>query len=187
MAVCRPLPMRPPAPVIQAVRQAWHWQWLRLMAGLGPADAEGRYRRPAPAFGEPPPLPADAADGGHLLIVGRSCPWAHRAWLVWSLRQLQNSITCWWWNRTPGRALAVPGALRGLPHPGGALPPQRRPRGQPRHGALPLQPLRGEAAGERERRADRSAEPLALPRGLDLAPPEQAAVIGPWRERLQAT
>jgi putative glutathione S-transferase len=27
-----------------------------------------------------------------VLIVGRSCPWAHRAWLVWALRQLQQSI-----------------------------------------------------------------------------------------------
>jgi putative glutathione S-transferase len=27
-----------------------------------------------------------------VLIVGRSCPWAHRAWLVWSLRRLGGSI-----------------------------------------------------------------------------------------------
>ena len=26
------------------------------------------------------------------MIVGRSCPWAHRAWLVWQLRGLQSSI-----------------------------------------------------------------------------------------------
>jgi len=28
-----------------------------------------------------------------VLIVGRSCPWAHRAWLVWALRRLGASIT----------------------------------------------------------------------------------------------
>jgi putative glutathione S-transferase len=40
-----------------------------------------------------PPLPADAGTAGrYALIVGRSCPWAHRAWLVWSLRQLQDTI-----------------------------------------------------------------------------------------------
>lgn len=63
------------------------------MGGLGPADAEGNYRRPASAFASTPPLPADAAAADtHVLIVGRSCPWAHRAWLVWSLRQLAGSI-----------------------------------------------------------------------------------------------
>jgi putative glutathione S-transferase len=63
------------------------------MGGLGPADAQGRYRRPAGAFTALPPLPEDAdRPGGHVLIVGRSCPWAHRAWLVWTLRHLASSI-----------------------------------------------------------------------------------------------
>ena len=63
------------------------------MEGLGPADRDGHYQRPPAAFPALPPLPAQAATaGGHVLIVGRSCPWAHRAWLVWTLRQLQSSI-----------------------------------------------------------------------------------------------
>ena len=82
----------PPA-VVATARAGWHWQWLQLMGGLGPADAEGNYTRPEAAFTELPPLPSDAAEpGAHVLIVGRSCPWAHRAWLVWTLRQLQSSI-----------------------------------------------------------------------------------------------
>lgn len=82
----------PPA-VVRAARAGWHWQWQRLMNGLGPADAGGNYRRPASPFSQLPPLPANAAEGaGHVLIVGRSCPWAHRAWLVWQLRQLHSSI-----------------------------------------------------------------------------------------------
>jgi putative glutathione S-transferase len=82
----------PPA-VVSAARAGWHWQWLQLMQGLGPADRDGNYRRPASAFSALPPLPANAADAeSHVLIVGRSCPWAHRAWLVWALRQLQQSI-----------------------------------------------------------------------------------------------
>ncbi|MFS6818872.1 hypothetical protein AAF134_06265 [Synechococcus lacustris Tous-12m] len=32
------------------------------------------------------------AAGRLQLIVGRSCPWAHRAWLVWRLRQLEPSV-----------------------------------------------------------------------------------------------
>ena len=82
-----------PACVVATARATWHWQWLRLMAGLGPADAEGNYRRPAGAFSTCPPLPTTAGErGGHVLIVGRSCPWAHRARLVWGLRQLQDTI-----------------------------------------------------------------------------------------------
>jgi putative glutathione S-transferase len=90
------LPVRPLAPppwLVRGVREAWHWQWLRLMAGLGPADADGHYRRPQAAFTSLPALPADAdTTGAHVLIVGRSCPWAHRAWLVWSLRELGSTI-----------------------------------------------------------------------------------------------
>jgi putative glutathione S-transferase len=85
--------MVPAAPLVRTARLLWHSQWEVLMGGLGPADAQGRYRRPAAAFCEPPPLPAEAGEAGaHVLIVGRSCPWAHRAWLVWTLRQLGGSI-----------------------------------------------------------------------------------------------
>jgi putative glutathione S-transferase len=85
--------MRPPAPLIRTARRLWQCQWRQLMAGLGPADREGRYRRPASPFTALPALPPDAAGAGaHVLIVGRSCPWAHRAWLVWSLRRLADTI-----------------------------------------------------------------------------------------------
>jgi hypothetical protein len=85
--------LAPPPWLVRSARSAWHWQWRRLMEGLGPADASGHYRRPEAGFPALPPLPADAATAGsHVLIVGRSCPWAHRAWLVWSLRQLGGTI-----------------------------------------------------------------------------------------------
>jgi putative glutathione S-transferase len=85
--------MAPPAALVRTARSLWHGQWLALMQGLGPADGQGRYRRPSPAFGHCPPLPEDAAaPASHVLIVGRSCPWAHRAWLCWTLRQLAASI-----------------------------------------------------------------------------------------------
>lgn len=82
-----------PPLVVSSVRRFWHCQWRQLMGGLGPADADGNYRRPAGAFAAVPELPAGAADPGrHVLIVGRSCPWAHRTWLVWSLRGLGTSL-----------------------------------------------------------------------------------------------
>jgi putative glutathione S-transferase len=85
--------MAPPAALVRSARHFWRCQWQLLMGGLGPADGQGRYRRPAPAFGQRPELPAEAASpGGHGLIVGRSCPWAHRAWLTWTLRRLAPSV-----------------------------------------------------------------------------------------------
>ncbi|MFM7674106.1 MAG: glutathione S-transferase C-terminal domain-containing protein [Synechococcus sp.] len=179
--------MRPPAPVIQAVRQAWHWQWLQLMGGLGPADAEGRYRRPAPAFGDRPPLPADAAaEGSHLLIVGRSCPWAHRAWLVWSLRQLQASITLLVVEPDPkaGR-WRFPEPFEGC----AALADIYRRSGAPAGSPATVPCLYSRSAGTLL--VNESAVLIDLlnrwpsPGDLDLAPPEQATAIGSWRERLQ--
>jgi len=85
--------MAPPATLVRSARQLWHCQWRLLMGGLGPADSQGRYRRPEAAFTALPPVPAEAAEpGSHVLIVGRSCPWAHRAWLTWALRRLAPAI-----------------------------------------------------------------------------------------------
>jgi putative glutathione S-transferase len=85
--------MAVPPLVVAAVRRFWHCQWQQLMGGLGPADADGNYRRPAGAFTTTPAVPATATTAGaHVLIVGRSCPWAHRAWLVWTLRGLEDTI-----------------------------------------------------------------------------------------------
>ena len=85
--------MAPPATLVRSARELWQCQWRLLMGGLGPADRQGRYRRPAGAFTALPPLPPDAAEpGGHVLIVGRSCPWAHRTWLTWTLRELAPTV-----------------------------------------------------------------------------------------------
>jgi hypothetical protein len=85
--------MAPPALLIRTARELWQCQWRQLMGGLGPADAQGRYRRPASPFTTLPPVPDDAGEpGAHVLIVGRSCPWAHRAALVHSLRGLAGTI-----------------------------------------------------------------------------------------------
>ncbi|MFY8150272.1 MAG: glutathione S-transferase C-terminal domain-containing protein [Prochlorococcaceae cyanobacterium] len=180
--------MRPPAPVIQAVRQVWHWQWRQLMTGLGPADAEGRYRRPSPAFGERPPVPADAATAlGHVLIVGRSCPWAHRAWLVWSLRQLQGSIELVVVEPDPRAALwRFPEPFEGCR----TLAELYRRSGAPPGSPTTVPCLYSRSAGRLL--VNESAVLIELlnlwpsPTALDLSPPEQAEAIGRWRERLQS-
>ena len=87
-----------PPVVVTAARRSWRWQWQRLMGGLGPADAAGNYTRPSSDPLTPPALnPADllqrSADQRPILVIGRSCPWAHRTWLVHQLRHLHNSLT----------------------------------------------------------------------------------------------
>ena len=87
-----------PPVVVTAARLGWRWQWQRLMGGLGPADAAGNYTRPNSDPLTPPALnPSDllerSAGQRPLLVIGRSCPWAHRPWLVHQLRHLNNSVT----------------------------------------------------------------------------------------------
>ena len=89
-----------PPIVVTAARSGWRWQWQRLMGGLGPADEAGNYARPASDH-----LEADLPDPQLLLkrtgqnrphlIIGRSCPWAHRTWLVHQLRDLGDTLTLW--------------------------------------------------------------------------------------------
>ncbi|BEV36139.1 glutathione S-transferase C-terminal domain-containing protein [Synechococcus sp. M16CYN] len=67
------------------------------MDGLGPADAEGNYRRPSSDYLQaelpnPPDLEFRKTDQRPCLIVSHSCPWAHRAWLVYQMRGLKNSL-----------------------------------------------------------------------------------------------
>jgi putative glutathione S-transferase len=177
-----------PPPVVAAVRQVWHWQWLRLMGGLGPADDEGNYRRPPGAFAAPAELPATAGQpGGHVLIVGRSCPWAHRAWLVWTLRQLQGSIELLVVEPDPkaGRwRFAEPFegavALIDLYRCCGSDPRARA--------TVPVLYDRGEqriVVNESARLIELLNRWPAAAAAPDLAPPERAEAIGQWRERLQ--
>ncbi len=100
-----------------------------------------------------------------MLIVGRSCPWAHRAWLVWSLRQLGGTIELVVVEPDPeaGRwRFATPFA--GMQHPAGLSIASAGPRRGVRHraAALLLQPAAGAGGGERQ--ADRTAQPVARPK-----------------------
>ncbi|WP_320677551.1 glutathione S-transferase C-terminal domain-containing protein [Prochlorococcus sp. MIT 1300] len=87
----------PPA-VVAAARCAWKWQWNQLMNGLAPADSKGNYQRPPsqhqkaqiPILAELTKRPKEQLPR---LIIGRSCPWAHRTWLMHCLRGLSESIT----------------------------------------------------------------------------------------------
>jgi putative glutathione S-transferase len=88
--------MKVPPALVATARCLWQWEWQRLMDGLAPADSAGNFqRRPSQFSGAAlTPLVEQAinSQGKLCLIVGRSCPWAHRAWLVWSLRDLKELI-----------------------------------------------------------------------------------------------
>jgi putative glutathione S-transferase len=179
-----------PPPLVAGVRAAWRCQWRQLMKGLGPADAAGNYRRPESAFAATPELPATAADAGvHGLIVGRSCPWAHRAWLVWSLRQLAGSLEL---------VVVEPDPKAGrwrfdTPYEGAnaLVELYRRSGGDPK--ARATVPALYDRRGRRIL-VNESARLIELlnrwpaPEGApDLLPEEQAEAISHWRQRLQGT
>lgn len=180
--------MLPPPVLVGTARGLWHWQWRRLMSGLGPADPAGRYRRPEAAFATLPELPADADQpGSHVLIVGRSCPWAHRAWLVWSLRRLAGSIDllvvepdpaagrwrfpepfegCTMLTDLYGRSDAPPGTRASVP--------VLVSRGTGR--------ILGNESARLIELLNRWPAPAGSP---DLDPPERAEACAAWRQRLQ--
>jgi putative glutathione S-transferase len=177
-----------PPLVVSTARCAWQWQWRQLMGGLGPADAAGNYRRPPSPFNGRAALPRDAGEAGrHVLIVGRSCPWAHRAWLVWALRGLAASIELVVVDPDPqaGRwVFAAPflgcGSLQELYRLAGADPRARA--------TVPVLVDRLEQVivmGESARLIELLNRWPAGPGAPDLEPADQAEAISAWRERLQ--
>ncbi len=177
-----------PPLVVNTARCAWHWQWQRLMGGLGPADADGNYRRPPSPFAERAALPAQAAEPGrHVLIVGRSCPWAHRAWLVWALRGLESGIELLVVDPDPqaGRwVFAQPflgcTTLQQLYRRAGAAPEARA--------TVPVLVDRRDCrvvVGESARLIELLNLWPAAADAPDLEPACQAATIADWRTRLQ--
>ena len=86
-----------PPIAVAAARLGWSWQWNQLMNGLAPADQAGNYRRPdsqhqkALVLNENELTNRPKSQLPHL-IIGRSCPWAHRTWLVYQLRGLYNNL-----------------------------------------------------------------------------------------------
>lgn len=177
----------PPPWLVRGARSLWHWQWLQLMGGLGPADAQGNYRRPPAAFGEAIALPGDAAEAAaHVLIVGRSCPWAHRAWLVWGLRALAGPIELVVVEPDPDAGRwRFPEPFEGC----GTLAELYSRCGAP-PGARATVPLlysrhRQEVVVGESARLIELLNRWPSTRGLNLDPPDQRQATAAWRERLQ--
>ncbi len=86
-----------PPIIVDAARKSWKWQWERLMQGLAPADSAGNYQR-VPSQVKDALIPNQknlinrSTNDLPMLIIGRSCPWAHRTWLVYEIKELHNEL-----------------------------------------------------------------------------------------------
>lgn len=86
-----------PPIAVRTARNGWHWQWNQLMNGLAPADKEGNYQRPISQHQKIIVRSLNDLSNRSkaqlpTLIIGRSCPWAHRTWLVYELRNLNEKL-----------------------------------------------------------------------------------------------
>ncbi len=86
-----------PSAIVKSARRFWKWEWMNLMNGLAPSDKKGNFCRvPSQKLTTSIPVSSDlmgrAKEDLPILIVGRSCPWAHRTWLMFELKNLKDQI-----------------------------------------------------------------------------------------------
>ncbi|MEL6138330.1 MAG: glutathione S-transferase family protein [Cyanobacteria bacterium J06626_23] len=87
----------PPGLVVKTGRFAWTTLWHIMMSKLAPRDKSGAYVRPESAFRHWVETTAQAlhpsAARRYELIVGMSCPWAHRTLVTRALKGLESAIS----------------------------------------------------------------------------------------------
>ena len=89
--------MTTPTLLVRAARKIWSFEWRVLMNALAPSDSSGNYKRPQnpqkqiqiPLKEDLKSRPSSQMPG---LIIGKSCPWAHRAWMIYQIKGLKRSI-----------------------------------------------------------------------------------------------
>ena len=86
-----------PSIFVKAARHIWNFEWQILMNGLAPSDSDGNFKRPINLQKKiqiPTKEDLKCRDSNQLpgLIIGKSCPWAHRAWMVYEVKGLKKSI-----------------------------------------------------------------------------------------------
>jgi len=89
--------MATPPIFVKAAREIWNCEWKILMNGLAPSDSKGNYKRPVNLQQEiiiptKEDLENRASDQMPYLIVGKSCPWAHRVWIMHEIKGLKATI-----------------------------------------------------------------------------------------------
>ena len=86
-----------PTILVKTARQVWKFGWKILMNGLAPSDLKGNYKRPKNIqkkiqIPSKKDLKNRASDKMPYLIIGKSCPWAHRVWIMYEIKGLKKSI-----------------------------------------------------------------------------------------------
>ena len=89
--------MATPPIFVKAAREIWNCEWHILMNGLAPSDSKGNYKRPENLQKEiniptKEDLENRKSDQMPYLIVGKSCPWAHRVWIMHEIKGLKATI-----------------------------------------------------------------------------------------------
>ncbi|MEO0769285.1 MAG: glutathione S-transferase C-terminal domain-containing protein, partial [Cyanobacteria bacterium J06649_4] len=79
----------PPGLIVRAGKFVWNTMWHTMMSQMAPRNKAGDYVRPESAFRGREILPEA---NRYRLIVGMSCPWAHRTLVTRALKGLENAI-----------------------------------------------------------------------------------------------
>lgn len=79
----------PPGLIVRTGKFVWNTMWHVMMSQMAPRDKSGAYKRPESAFRS---RKVSAEVGRYYLIVGMSCPWAHRTLVTRILKGLEDAI-----------------------------------------------------------------------------------------------
>ncbi|MEM8501582.1 MAG: glutathione S-transferase family protein [Cyanobacteria bacterium P01_D01_bin.1] len=79
----------PPGLIVRAGKFVWNTMWHAMMSQMAPRNKSGDYVRPESSF-RGRQITAEA--GRYRLIVGMSCPWAHRTLVTRALKGLEDAI-----------------------------------------------------------------------------------------------
>ena len=79
----------PPGLIVRTGKFVWNTMWHTMMSQMAPRSKAGEYVRPESAFRDRTLTPEPHR---YVLIVGMSCPWAHRTLVTRVLKGLENVV-----------------------------------------------------------------------------------------------